>query len=72
MTKDIDCVLKLNYWTVVKIVSNYKNSGFIMNSVKGEDPRFLLSENQKTNICSWVDEDYTTTLRQLVEKVKET
>jgi transposase len=65
--KDVSILFNVNYDTVRSIYRTYKKDGRFEKKKTGHR-RSLLSDQQKEQICDWVDEDCTLTLEQLKRK----
>ncbi len=64
-------MMNLPRTTVSTVVSKFRNTGSIDRGNRGGDRRTKLSDEQKENVRTWVNEDATLTLEQLASKVQQ-
>ncbi|GAB1598169.1 uncharacterized protein LOC115231906, partial [Argonauta hians] len=67
---EISRILKVPRTTVLSIRRRYERTGLIESTRRGGGKPFKLTPDQKDSVRSWVDENPTTTLAELVERVK--
>ncbi|KAF7689871.1 hypothetical protein CDIK_2804 [Cucumispora dikerogammari] len=60
----------INYQTVIKIIKTYIETSEIKSKKQGRDRRSKLSEDKKTTICTWINENCTLSLKKIKEKVQ--